>query len=106
MYATALQRELWELDLATGATRMVAELPRRIVATGFLAGSERMVRTEIDLRIYRGDDQLVLVACAPVGAGSATIVDGGRMFLIGQHAAPQLVVLGWSGGVLARLAEI
>ncbi len=107
LYATALQRELWRLEIATGATVKLAELPRKVVATAFFASGELMVRTEAALRIYRmTGDEVELIGRASTELGTATVVGGGRIIVIGQLEAPQVVVYGWSDGVLARLARI
>jgi tetratricopeptide (TPR) repeat protein len=107
LYAVYLGRQLWYVDLDTGTTGYLFESDRKISTTAFLSGTEVLVKSETQLRVYSFDSGSVdLLAAAPVGAGHAVTCRNGRIIVCGAVSAPELVVFGWCDGVLARIAEI
>ncbi len=107
MFATALGRDLYLLDLATGATAVLMEGVPKVESTAFLPNGEIMVKTMAWLAIFRlTPEGPVLVARDFAATGPAVVAAGGRVIVAGGVREPELVVYGLASGALERLAEL
>ena len=107
LWATNLERDVWTCDLATGERKRLLEGLPKIDRLAFLDDGLIMVKTNHDVRLYaERPEGMALRALAPCELGPAYPWRGGKAIVCCSVTDPEVIVFGWSHGMLGRLAEI